>query len=140
MSGPSTGGGFSVGVNGLLVRDGYLYWSNSNGEALYRIEITETGAAAEGATVELAADVMATADDFDFDDAGNAWIATSNANLLVVASPDGSTFTAVGGDGADTVAGGTSCAFGRRADDTWMLYVVTSTGKVVAVNTAVDGA
>jgi hypothetical protein len=140
MSDPSTGGSFSVGVNGVLVHDGYLYWSNSNGEALYRVRIDEAGEAAESTVVELVADVMALADDFDFDDAGNLWVTTTSDNLLLMISPEGSVVTAVGGDGVDTVAGGTSCAFGRRADDTWMLYVVTNTGKVVAVNTAVDGA
>ncbi|PGH18182.1 hypothetical protein AJ80_04569 [Polytolypa hystricis UAMH7299] len=146
-------GGFAIGVNGVRVRDGYLYWTNTNGRAFYRVQIdAETGTASEGAAVEKIAEFDVIVDDFAFDEAGNAYIATANANTVLRVAPDGSVSTLIGSISELTVAGATAAKFGRRPEDQDILYVVTNGGqtgpvngvteggKVVAVNTSTDAA
>ncbi|XXG98929.1 26S proteasome complex subunit [Hypoxylon texense] len=163
MSAPA-GGALPIGINGLKVRAGYAYWSNSAQVALYRTRIdghgylasasssSSSSSAAAAANGTAAAETVATldspfVDDFAFDNRGLLWAATNGDSSKVdVVRADGSVETAaVGGASEDTVAGGSAVAFGRTAWDRDVLYVTTSgtlpdnrtePAKVVAVNRA----
>ncbi|KAI1764287.1 hypothetical protein GGR53DRAFT_328808 [Hypoxylon sp. FL1150] len=150
MSAPS-GGALPIGINGLKVRGGYAYWSNSALVTIYRVAIDARGyllAAAKGtAAVETVAtlDSSPFVDDFAFDARGLLWAATNSDSKVDVVRADGSVETVVGDADEDTVAGDSAVAFGRTALDRGVLYVTTSgalpnnqrePAKVVAVNRA----
>ncbi|KAI4861183.1 hypothetical protein F4820DRAFT_434608 [Hypoxylon rubiginosum] len=159
MSAPA-GGALPIGINGLKVRAGYAYWSNSAQVAVYRTRIDGHGYLAAPAPSATAADGTAVVveetvatldgspfvDDFAFDNRGLLWAATNGDNKVdVVRVGDGFVETVVGGAEEDTVAGDSAVAFGRTALDRDVLYVTTSgtlpnsrtePAKVVAVNRA----
>jgi hypothetical protein len=143
------------GINGARIRDGYLYFSNSNLVKIFRIKITKDGYVAQNgkAEVDLYADlgkVTIFVDDFTFKDDGTLWAVSNDGNTIVAVSNDGTKIEEVAGKRDQlTVAGGTAAAFGRTKKDRDVLYVstaggldapvngtVTEPGKVVAVDTA----
>lgn len=132
-------------INGLKVRDGYLYWSNTSAQTFCRIAISSAGEPA-GETEILARDCLI--DDFVFDREGNAWLAQHNLNCVSVIRKDGCVVQVAGkGDSLD-IAGATACQFGRGEQDKKVLYCVTTGGmsapvdgkkegaKIVAINTS----
>lgn len=142
------------GINGVHIRNGYLYFSNSNLVTIFRIPMTSDGYIAHhgNAPVEIYADLNhATTflDDFAFSEDGTAWAVSNYGNTVVAVSPDGKVIEKVAGDVDQlTVAGGTAAAFGRTREDRDVLYVCTAgalgrpvngtvvePGKVVAVDT-----
>ncbi|KAI6084457.1 hypothetical protein F4821DRAFT_170769 [Hypoxylon rubiginosum] len=158
MSAPA-GGALPIGINGLKVRGGYAYWSNSAQVAIYRTRIdahgylassTSTTANGTAVDVEVGVETVATldspfVDDFAFDGRGLLWVATNGDNKVDVVRADGSVETVAGGADADAVAGDSAVAFGRTPLDRDVLYVTTSgtlpnnrtePAKVVAVNRA----
>ncbi|KAF4459031.1 hypothetical protein FALBO_14221 [Fusarium albosuccineum] len=142
---PVKGARLPIGVNGIQIHDGYLYWTNSFQASIYRIAITPAGFPAKRARPELVADLSEGVnflDDFSFDVHGNIYVATNLDNSVVfVDAKSGNWKTVVGGIGEMTVAGSTSVAFGRGRDDTEILYVSTSGAIANPVNgTEVEGA
>ncbi|KAL7628410.1 hypothetical protein AAE478_002612 [Parahypoxylon ruwenzoriense] len=145
MAAPS-GAEHSLGINGVKVRDGFVYWSNSARASIYRTRITSGGYPVPSAAVETVAALDSPfVDDFAFDAQGLLWAATNADNRVVVVRADGSYETAVGGAAEDAVAGDAAVAFGRTPRDRETLYVVTSgtlpnnrtePAKVVAVDRA----
>lgn len=149
---PIPDAGLALGVNGVKVRDGYLYFSNSNHLAVYRIAIdAASGRIAADAQAELAATFVTKAniDDFDIDAAGNVWVASNFDDTVEVFRADGSGAVVVVGAPTElTVAGDTAVAFGRTAGaDKNVVYVstggalgnpvngtVTEPAKVVAID------
>lgn len=142
------------GINGVRVRDGYVYFSSSNLVAIFRIAITREGYIAKQgkAPVELYADLsVATSfvDDFTFGVDGTLWAVSNYGNDVVAVSPGGGKVqSVVGRKDQLTLAGDTAAAFGRGRVDREVLYVstagglaepvngtVTEPGKVVAVDT-----
>ncbi|KAH8704458.1 hypothetical protein GQ44DRAFT_716699 [Phaeosphaeriaceae sp. PMI808] len=143
------------GINGVRIRGGYLYFSNSNLVTIFRIPITSDGYVAQKgkAQVKIYADLsVATTfvDDFAFSDDGTLWAVSNDGNTVVAVSPDGKKIQEVAGSRNQlTTAGGTAGAFGRTKDDRNVFYVstaggldlpvngtLTEPGKVVAVDTA----
>jgi hypothetical protein len=126
-----------IGINGLKVRDGYLYWSNTGLKLFCRIKIDGEGKAI-GPVEFLERDILI--DDFVFDKKGNAWLTTHGMNTLAVVKPGGGVVTAAGSIDKLTVAGGTACQFGRTSSDGDILYFVTTGGMSAPVNgTEVEG-
>lgn len=137
----------SMGVNGIKIRDGHLYWSNTSKAIMCRIKIDGHGKAIGKAEV-LEENVVV--DDFVFDAKGNAWLATNPVNTVAVLKEKGEgVVTAIGGKNELTVAGGTACQFGRQPSDGYILYLVTTGGlagpvdgdkveggKIVAIDTS----
>ncbi|KAF9765123.1 hypothetical protein IL306_002645 [Fusarium sp. DS 682] len=125
---PISAGAF--GINGIKVRNNYLYFTNSNAVKIYRIQITAAGYPAKGAKPQLVADLSSSAsffDDFEFDTNGNIYAATNFDNSIVfVDVKTGKWKTVVGGVHEMTVAGSTAAAFGRGKKDKNTLYVSTS--------------
>ncbi|KAK3693093.1 hypothetical protein B0T22DRAFT_448965 [Podospora appendiculata] len=141
----------SIGANGVHVRDGYLYWTNTEQVALYRVKITRQGWPVTNAAVETVK-VFAGAggvDDFTFGprDRDVAWVLTPVENTLVavgLGTWSGRSVAVAGSVNSSAVAKGTAAQFGRTPRDAEVLYVVTGGdsvqgeegGKVVAVDTA----
>jgi sugar lactone lactonase YvrE len=142
------------GINGVKIRGGHLYFSNSNLVTIFRVSITQNGYISKkgNARVEKYADLsVATTfvDDFTFGDDGTLWAASNDGNTVVRVSPNGKKVEGVAGSRYElTIAGGTAAAFGRTKEDRDVLYVSTAggldlpingtvfeAGKVVAVNT-----
>ncbi|KAI0834321.1 hypothetical protein F5Y06DRAFT_157293 [Hypoxylon sp. FL0890] len=145
MAAPA-GAALPIGINGLKVHDGYVYWSNSATVTIYRSKIDKNGYPVANATIETIATLDSPfVDDFAFDEQGLIWAATNSDNKVDVVRPNGSYETVVGGANEDIVGGDTAVAFGRTLQDRNILYVTTSgtlpnnrtePAKIVAVNRA----
>ncbi|KAG9186133.1 hypothetical protein G6011_02689 [Alternaria panax] len=116
------------GVNGVKIRGRWLYFSNSDLVAIYRVPITSTGYISQNskAAVELYANLKAVADfvdDFTFGADGTLWAVTNSGNTLIAISAGGKKIEIVAGEkGLLTLAGGTAAAFGRTERDREVLY------------------
>jgi sugar lactone lactonase YvrE len=119
-----------LGVNGIKVRDGYLYWTNSGAMTFCRVKIDSNGKAV-GKVEIIATNILA--DDFTFDKTGNAWLVTAINNTVAVVKVGGDIVTVAGALDQLTVAGGTACHFGRNGDE-HILYVTTTGGLAAPVN------
>ena len=137
--------GLHMGINGIKIRDGYLYWTNTGRKQCSRIKIDGDSKAAGGAEV-LAEDCLA--DDFCFDEGSNVWITQNVLNTIVVLKESGELVVVAGQEENLDVCGGTACLFGRTKGTEHLLYVTTTGGlagpiggtlteggKVVAVDT-----
>jgi hypothetical protein len=117
-----------LGVNGLKIRDSFLYFTNTAAGSLNRIEIT-----AEGEPVGKACVVSANvplADDFVFRSDGTAFIARNEDNELSVLPAGSSKAMVIAGEYTSTVlAGCTAGKFGRLPSDANRLYVTTTGGE-----------
>ncbi len=129
----SSGSANPVGINGLHVRDGHLWWTNYAQVSLFRIRITDDGLPAPGAQAEKMAQLPSSfADDFIFGPADHdvAWVATDGNNTVLAVKADGDTAVVAGTQNSATVAYATACAFGRTRRDDRILYVSTGAGGV----------
>ncbi|KAI2616138.1 hypothetical protein GGS26DRAFT_578968 [Hypomontagnella submonticulosa] len=143
-----------VGINGLKVREGFVYWGNSAQASIYRARVDKNGyplkLTGPGANSTAAVEMLAKldspfVDDFAFDARGLLWVATNRDNKVDVVRPGGTVETVAGGATEGTVAGDSAVAFGRTAKDRDVVYVTTSGvlpdkrtegAKVVAVDRA----
>lgn len=143
------GSALQIGINGIKVFRGYLYWSNSFEATIYRLKLNARGYAAKGAKVQTVAVVDAIfIDDFTINSAGIIWAETNLDNQVIAIQPFGESVVVEGAPTELTVAGDTAAAFGRLKADKKILYVstsgaegspvngtITEGGKVVAVDT-----
>ncbi|KAK3631347.1 hypothetical protein LTR56_010169 [Elasticomyces elasticus] len=127
-----------LGINGIHVRNGYLYFTNSFSASLVygRIPVSSNGSATGSVQTIVATPPYPTnigyhADDFALDGDGNAWITTDASSTLVKAAPGGNVTIIEGGLQAAVVAGCTSAAFGRTRGKRDTLYITTNGGLVV---------
>jgi len=117
------------GINGVKIRDGFLYFTNTATSSLVKIPISPIDASATGPAIVLSTD--AKGDDFILDRAGDAFIAENNLNNLAFLPPQGGNVTVLAGapfTNATVLAGPTACAFGRLPRDRKSLYITTSAG------------
>ncbi|KAJ7440147.1 hypothetical protein FB451DRAFT_140849 [Mycena latifolia] len=139
----------ALGINGLHVRDGFLYFSNSQLGTFSRVLLAVEDAAVKAAgAVEALATVQPSGaghafDDFAIDSHGRAWV-TAHPGALSLLFPERngswSQLNAAGNPGGlpSVLIQPTSAAFGRGdLRQTKMLYVTTGGGQVVEVNTIV---
>lgn len=136
MKPPTPNNSASLGVNGIKIRDGFLYFTNTDVGTFSRVHI-DTNGTAYGAVQTLA--TVPYADDFALDAQGNAWVAQGPLNTVAFVKYNGgkqpwNVTTAAGSIGELTVAGGTACAFGRGPTDQGTLYVTTEGGTTAPVN------
>ncbi|KAG9240430.1 hypothetical protein BJ878DRAFT_526185 [Calycina marina] len=120
----------NLGVNGLKIRDSYLYWSNSGNPIFCRIPINDLGEATGASEVVAAVD---SADDFVFRADGTAWMAQNQIESLSVVK-DGVTTLVAGNSYSTILAGVTAGAFGRLSTDSNILYLTTNGGLAIPVN------
>ncbi|KAI0407910.1 hypothetical protein F4802DRAFT_492990 [Xylaria palmicola] len=125
-----------LGVNGVKIRNGYLYFTNSNLAAIYKLAIDKTGVAVKGAKAELVAKLSAPfVDDFDIDAKGNFWVATNMNSTVEYAKPGSTGIIVVGKPTELTVGGDTSLAFGGKTKfDKNIVYTVTGGAQSRPVN------
>ena len=109
-----------LGVNGLKIRNGTLYFTNSAANTLYRLPINADGTAAGNASVVAAG--LYGADDFQFDDEGNAYVALHFAGELVKVTPQGVT-TVLVNNITVTLPNPAAPQFGRTFADRGSLYI-----------------
>lgn len=142
---PPAGSQLDEGINGLHIHQQHLYWTNSEADTLYRIQVDrKSGRAVRNAKVETVVNATTFIDDFAFDQHGRAWVATDAGNTLIVVpntDNENSTYWTVDGSATSTLMeGSTSCAFGRGRDDRHILYVTTNGGLTAPINgTALEG-
>lgn len=102
--------GLPMGINGIKIRDGYLYWTNTGRRQFCRIKIDHTGKAM-GEVEIVAEDCLG--DDFVFDKEGNAWITQNPLNTVAVVRISGEVTLVAGKKEELEVCGGTACQFGK---------------------------
>jgi hypothetical protein len=122
-----------IGINGIKVRDGYVYFTNSARQTFYRVQVDKETAVPTGEFEVVASGF--TADDFTFDTEGSAYIVTHPINTVIKIVPGSAEVVTIAGKSDSMeIAGGTACAFGRRSNDFKTLYVVTAGGLAMPVN------
>lgn len=131
---PNTSAPFALGINGIHVREEWLYFINSFASPLLgRVPINANGTAAGPVETVVAGatfhnNLGGLADDFTFDDSGNAFVTTDPSNTLIKVSPAGSVTVVAGGFNQSVIAGDTAAAFGRTVEDRHTLYITTNGG------------
>ncbi|PHH62672.1 hypothetical protein CDD81_6818 [Ophiocordyceps australis] len=123
----------ALGINGVHVHDGALWWTNHDTFKLHSIAISPDGSPAAGAKVKDVTTLPVTAlDDFIFGPAnGNtAWVTTNDDNRVFATDVKGESVLVAGAPDAVTVATATACQFGRSCSDKKILYVSTGGGKI----------
>lgn len=121
MRAADSGSEHALGVNGLKVHEGWLYFSNWARGALYRVRLTSTGAPAGSPEVFATAGPV---DDFTFENDGSL-LAASNGTQVLRIRPDGSS-TALNVPGL--CDGCTSMANRQLADGSRELVILNTGG------------
>ena len=108
------------GVNGIKVRDGALYFTNSGFGALYRLPIHADGTAA--GNVSAVASGIDIVDDFQFNDEGDAFVTQNSSSELVEVTHEGMKRLLVDNTTL-TLPNPTAAQFGRTSADRGSLYI-----------------
>jgi sugar lactone lactonase YvrE len=121
-----------LGVNGVKVHDGHVYFSNTTRQLFCRVpvdkDIKATG------PVEVFASGFAQ-DDFCIAEDGTAYVTTHPTNMVMKVPPGGGEAVLLAGAYTSMeVASGTACALGRTDEDKDVLYVCTSGAIILPVN------
>ncbi|RFU34789.1 hypothetical protein B7463_g1536, partial [Scytalidium lignicola] len=132
---PVGAGAVPLEVNGIKVRDGQLYWTNTLLESLYRVQIDSQGYQKNGSQVHTVVQANYLIDDFTFDPLGNIWLMGNGNNTLLVVPEGSSSVIPVAGNNFSTILAGCSAShFGRTANDFYVLYATTTGGVYYPVN------
>jgi hypothetical protein len=118
-------GEIAIGINGVHARDGFLYFTNTFQGILARVPIHPDGT--EAGPYHIVANT-GSADDFTFDDIGNAYIAQDFGDALERVGLSGKVTVVVGSVNSTIVEGDTAAKFGRTPLDQSTLYVTTNGG------------
>ncbi|KAL6691398.1 hypothetical protein J3F84DRAFT_403648 [Trichoderma pleuroticola] len=143
----NTSAALQLGINGMKVHDGSLYFTNSlQSPLLAKIPLSVNGNAAGpvktiAKSAQYPIDIGFQADDFALDaTAEHAWVATNPSNFIVrIATATGKQQIVAGGKSDPTVAGATSAAFGRNWYDKQILYIATDGGLADPSSAGVTG-
>ena len=123
------------GVNGLRVRDGSLYFTNTGQNIFAKIPINADGT--PSGTASVIAHTPASTDYFDgftFGAHGDVYLGTGSGNTLVRVSQSGGPIVRIAGQlNSTTLAEPTNCAFGRGSTDQGVLYLSTAGGVAAPV-------
>jgi hypothetical protein len=119
-----------LGINGIRILGGYVYYTNSFGETFSRVRIDDAGQA-RGPYQTIARGVWG--DDFAITPTA-AYIAGNIDNVITKVDTDGKASVFAGNLNSTLVAGATSAQFGRTKRDRDVLYVVTNGGELSPVN------
>lgn len=141
---PVSTGTLNLGINGVRLYRGYLWWTNWDTRIFYRVRVLANGTTAPGAKVEVVATEtnLPTLDDFTFD-GDTAFIATNAGQNILRVAQNGDTTVAAAGSGDTTLINASAVKFGRTATDKRTIYVTTTGdtrtvgGRVVAFDSIV---
>lgn len=125
---PAGGQPILVGVNGLKVQKGYVYYTSTTQEVFARFPVDEN--ATPTGPIEVITSGL-TFDDFALADDGTAYLSTNPQNELLRISPEGKVRLIAGSQVTKTVAGSTAVAFAN--DEQSVLYVSMSGASVEPV-------
>ncbi|KIM76937.1 hypothetical protein PILCRDRAFT_825950 [Piloderma croceum F 1598] len=117
---------FAVGINGMKIRDEYLYYTSTAQKLFSRIPIDTTSGTPTGPAEIIATNVFG--DDFSLDQAGDAYVAENLWDVVAKVTSGGEVSVVAGSLHSTLVAGATSTAFERTSGDGSVLYVTTSGG------------
>ncbi|OJJ50338.1 hypothetical protein ASPZODRAFT_58952 [Penicilliopsis zonata CBS 506.65] len=134
---PST----NLGVNGIKLHDGYLYWTNTAAGTLNRILLSDSHDDAVVGPLGPAETVVSNvpkADDFIFKSDGVAFIAQNQMDELSVLYPRAGHAEVIAGSNISTLLAGVSAGkFGRLESDAEILYLTTSGALGLPINGSV---
>jgi hypothetical protein len=116
----------NLGINGIKIREGYLYYLTTEQKLFSRIPVNTTDGTPAGPVEVIATNFFG--DDFSFDEMGNAFVGQNIQNTVATIAPNGAVTVVAGNLNSTLVAGPTSTAFGRTPRDLPMLYVTTTGG------------
>ncbi|KIM93825.1 hypothetical protein OIDMADRAFT_35289 [Oidiodendron maius Zn] len=126
-----TNASIQVGVNGVKVSDGFVYYTSTARQIFCRVPVDSS--AAPTGPVEVVASGFPQ-DDFVIFPDGTAYVATNALNTIVKVTADGTVSLVAGSLGSLPLASDTDCQFGRTARDSNVLYVTTAGGTSDPVN------
>lgn len=138
-------GGIPIGINGVRVRDGKLYFTNGTKNIFVRVSINPADGTATGAYTILVTNTVGAFDDFAADIFGEFFNCQGPAGTLAKITVQGNVGTeqeVAGNASSKAITGNTSARFGRTVFDLTTLYVTTNGGfptpvegaKIVAVD------
>jgi hypothetical protein len=138
-----SGASSNIGINGIRIRDGYLWFTNSTATtnpvtgdletSMYRIKVDENGTAAHRTSAEKILTLQSEGvDDFTFGpgEKNIKWIAGNIENKVFAVAPNGESTVVAGATNSFEVATATACKFGRTNRDSHILYVTTAGGTI----------
>ena len=139
---PVSGSALPLGINGIIVKDGYLYWTNLDTIAIYRVAITPDGYPAKGSKVQLVSDLSSLAhalDDLTFTPGGDILACSNLDNTLIqVNVKTGKAKVVAGAVTSTALAGDTAVDFGKGWEDKHVAYVSISGGIADPINGTVS--
>ena len=113
-------GGIPFGIDGIKYKDGIVWYTNIFRNSFHKVAVDATGKMT-GTVTTLWTNLMG--DDLCFGPTGKIYVATNSRGSVVEVDP------AVGKPNAvATVAGSTSCAFGRTDKDKDVMYIGAGQG------------
>jgi hypothetical protein len=129
----------TIGVNGLKVKNGYLYYTNTFLGSLMRVPVHNITGKALG-PVEIVGPTEWIADDIVVTDDETTYVAGSVSNVVTKVSRYSRSELIAGNENSSIVAGATAVVLGRTDSDRNVLYVSDNGGMAAPVNgTFVEG-
>ncbi|KAJ5732638.1 hypothetical protein N7493_004119 [Penicillium malachiteum] len=123
----------NIGVNGIKLHEGYLYWSNTAVGTLNRVRISSNGSRLGDS--EVVVNNVPKADDFIFKSDNVAFIAQNQMDELSVYYPWATEAEVIAGSNISTLLAGVSAGkFGRLPSDSHILYLTTSGAEGLPIN------
>lgn len=111
---------FPIGINGIKLWDGFLYFTNTGAGALYRLPIHANGTAAGKPSV--VASGLVGIDDFQLNDEGDAFVVLNSEGELFEVTHNGKKTVLVGND-TFALPKPTAVQYGKNLADQQSLYI-----------------
>lgn len=131
---PVEGAAIKIGINGVRVKNGYLYYTNIFLNSVFRVKI-DAWTGVPTSRPETVSSEIPTPDDLDVADDGTVFVPGSLSNTVFRLQGDGEVTPLAGNLNSSLVASATGAVLGRTWRDRNVLYV-TTTG---AINSPVNG-
>lgn len=127
----------TAATDGIKVVDDMLYFTNLGQGKLYRVPLNTADGTPAGdfETVATISSSLDQWDDFTFDSEGNVFVVAGGANTVEKINVSTGKVTHVAGNlNSTAIAEPTAAKFGRRSNDSNVLYVTTAGGLFAPVN------